>query len=147
MLSKQISTRLTRLSYLNPLSIFMAVKTEQTNGFAFFFFFFLSFHTIKRSLSQAPFKVYISPFPPLFFHLRLKAAQHIQSGLVPAFRRHAFNSNTTAQRLPVGLQCQAMTPMCLPGPPSLQSTHPASFFSKCSNVLIQQQGIWPTTPS
>lgn len=130
MLSKQISTRLTRLSYLNPLSIFMAVKTEHTNGFASIS---LSFHAIKHSLSQALLKFTFPPFPPLFFHLGLKEAQHSPSGLAPAF------ADTRSQQQQNGTVSPCR--IAMPGNdtnvsacPPLLTTHPTPFFPNAAKL-------------
>lgn len=62
------------------------------------------------------------PFPLLFSHLRLKAAQHIQSGLAPAVVVVDVRSAVTERRGPTGSQCQAMTPTCLPRPSPREKT-------------------------
>lgn len=79
------------------------------------------------------------PFSLLFFHLHLKREggkkekEKKSSSVYPVWisascRRQSFSSSgRTAEPLPVGLQCQAMTPMCLPPPttpPSLPHPTP-----------------------
>lgn len=77
MLSKQISTRLTRLSHLNPLSIFITVKLQLVMDLHPF----LQQAVAGQALLSSSFFPFL--FPLLFFRLPLKAAQSLPSGLEP----------------------------------------------------------------
>lgn len=105
---------------LKPLTCLCSCETGATNGFASIFFWASTPGSHRASVPKpGPFRSLHSPFPLVFFHLHLKAAKYIQSGLAPAVVRHSLSSrsNRTAEMLPLGLQFQAMTPMCMHAPP------------------------------
>lgn len=111
MLSKQISTRLTRLSHLNPLSIFITVKLQLVMDLHPF----LQQALAGRALLSPSFQSFTFPISSFVLWASFKSSSVSPSWIRASCHRHSFRRERTAS---AGLRCQAMTPASLIAPPA-----------------------------
>lgn len=80
---------------------------------------------LKRGPLKFTFPISSFVLSSLFEKKKKKSSSSVYPVWIGASRRRqSFNGSRTAEPLPVGLQCQAMTPMCLPAPPPPSFTTP-----------------------
>lgn len=102
---------------LKPLKYFYNCETRTTNGFASIFEFLHQTAAERVLLSQALLK-FTFPVSSFVLSFSFKHSSVYPVWISTSHRQLSLSSSSTAEPLPVGLQCQAMTPMCLPVPPS-----------------------------